>query len=225
MGPEATADLFQKVIRHTAAAADQDHLRVIIDNNPQIPDRTAAILGTGISPREEMIATARNLEQAGAGLIIIPCNTAHHWIQDVRDAVKITVIDMLYETACHIATNHPSARHIGLLASTGTITAGLYQQRLKQFNVDTLVPSTTEQELVMKIIYSVKSGHLDFKQDAIRVSSILIQRGAQLIVAGCTEIPLILTSGELPVPLVDPTSVLAQKAILAAGGKLRPQQR
>jgi len=78
MGPEATIDLFYKIIKFTPAKKDQDHLRIIIDNNPKIPDRTAAILGKGEDPIPALRETAKNLEKAGADFIIIPCN--NYWL-------------------------------------------------------------------------------------------------------------------------------------------------
>lgn len=125
LGPDATVDLFKKILRNTSAKTDQEHLRIIIDCNPKIPDRTRAILGGGESPGEALKETAKNLERAGAGLIIIPCNTAHYWIEDVRKTVKIKVIDMLDETAQEIASKYPRIKRVGLLASKGTVGAGL----------------------------------------------------------------------------------------------------
>jgi len=77
MGPYATVELFSKILKFTPARKDQEHLRIIIDNNLKIPDRTEAILGNGKSLLPEMIATAKNLEKAKVDFILIPCNTAH----------------------------------------------------------------------------------------------------------------------------------------------------
>ncbi len=79
MGPLATADLFEKIIRNTKADTDAQHIRVYIDNNPQIPDRTAFIMGSGADPRPEMNASARKLEAMGADILLMPCNTAHYF--------------------------------------------------------------------------------------------------------------------------------------------------
>src|SRR5208337_1505190 len=87
MGPEATIDLFTKIVHSTPVSRDQDHLRLIIDNNPGIPDRQKAILENGPSPATMLIKTAKNLAVAGADFIVMPCNTAHYWIQEIRKAV------------------------------------------------------------------------------------------------------------------------------------------
>ncbi len=220
LGPDATVDLFKKILRNTSAKTDQEHLRIIIDCNPKIPDRTRAILGGGESPGEALKETAKNLERAGAGLIIIPCNTAHYWIEDVRKTVKIKVIDMLDETAQEIASKYPRIKRVGLLASKGTVGAGLYQKRLERFGIKMVLPNDLDQNSVMDVIYSVKSGNLTVKGKAIQISSRLIQDGAELIIAGCTEIPLVLEKDDISIPFVDPAEILARRAIVAAGGNL-----
>jgi len=125
MGPAATLALYERILALTSAECDQDHLHVIIDSNPKIPDRTAAILGDGESPLPAMIEGARTLERAGANVLVIPCNTAHHWLADLQKAVSIPIIDMINETASLIAAHRPLLRKIGLLAtapSTPTFT-------------------------------------------------------------------------------------------------------
>ena len=79
MGPEATVDLFRKVLKATPAKTDQEHLRIIIDCNSKIPDRMAYILRGGEDPGPYMIKSAKLLESAGCELILIPCNAAHNW--------------------------------------------------------------------------------------------------------------------------------------------------
>jgi aspartate racemase len=223
MGPEATADLFKKIIKNTSAKIDQDHLRIIIDNNPKIPDRTKAILLGGPSPKNILEETAKNLERSGASLIIIPCNTAHNWIEDIRKAVKINVLDMLDETAKEITTKHPQVKRVGLLASSGTITANLYQKRLRRFGIETILPNQSDQNSVMDVIYSVKSGNFGVKDKSIQIAIRMIAQGAQVIIEGCTEIPLVLDKADFSVPLVDPAEILARRAIKAAGGNLTPE--
>jgi len=107
MGPEATVALYKRILDRTPAKRDQDHLRVIIDSNPKIPDRTAAIVGKGESPLPMMTEGVRNLERVGADFLIIPCNTAHHWLSELRKAVSIPIIDMVGETAAAVAAHTP----------------------------------------------------------------------------------------------------------------------
>lgn len=222
MGPEATIDLFTKIVRSTPASKDQDHLRIIIDNNPKIPSRQDAILANGTSPASMLIETAKNLAAAGANFIIMPCNTAHYWIEDIRRSVKIPVVDMIDEAAKETARLYPSVRIVGIMAATGTVQSGLYQKRFQKLAINTVVPSGLEQESVMQAIYSVKAGKMSVSSTAISIGQELVGRGAQTIVAGCTEIPLILKAGDLPVPIIDATQILANRAVEMAGGEKIP---
>jgi len=213
MGPEATIDLFTKIVRSTPVSRDQDHLRLIIDNNPSIPDRQKAILENGPSPAPMLIETAKNLAAAGADFIIMPCNTAHYWIEEIRRSVRIPVIDMIEETAKETARMHSSARKVGIMAATGTVQSGLYQKRFQNLSIKTISPTDQDQATLMQAIYSVKAGDLSVSSIAIEIGQRLIQSGVQAIIAGCTEIPLILKTGDLPVPIIDATQVLATRAI------------
>jgi len=218
MGPEATIDLFYKIIKSTPAEKDQDHLRIIIDNNPKIPDRTTAILGKGEDPLPALQETARNLEKAGADFIIIPCNTAHYYISQIQESVNIPILNMIEETAKETQQRTPQIKKIGLLASMGTYKMEIYHQHFKKFNIEVISPEEKDKEEVMKVIYAVKAGDLSEKgkKNIIQIAQKLIDKGVEAIITGCTEIPLILKEGDVPVPLIDPTKVLAEIAIQKA---------
>ncbi len=223
MGPEATVDFFHKIIRNTGATKDQDHLRVLIDNNPKIPDRTPAMLGTGESFLPMMVETAKNLESAGADFIAIPCVSAHYFIGELRERISIPVISIIDEVAREIAGRHPNMRRVGLIATTGTVRARLFQDRLHQVGVEVLVPSPQDQEeLVMSAIYGVKAGFLSLenKGKLMKASKALIEKGAQGIIGGCTEVPLVVQQGDLGVHFFDSLDILALAAIRRAKGKL-----
>ncbi|MCK4240745.1 MAG: amino acid racemase [Candidatus Atribacteria bacterium] len=218
MGPEATVDLFYKIIKFTPAKRDQDHLRIIIDNNPRIPDRTAAILGKGEDPLPALQETAQNLEKAGADFIIIPCNTAHYFLSQVQKSVKIPILDMIKETAQETQKRISQIQKVGLLASIGVYKTETYHQHFKKFNIEVISPEENDKEEVMKIIYAVKSGNLSdgIKKDILKIAQKLIDKGAEAIIAGCTEIPLILKEGDVSVPFIDPTQILAKVAVQKA---------
>lgn len=218
MGPEATIDLFAKIVRSTKASKDQDHLRIIIDNNPAIPDRQKAILENDVSPVELLVATARNLEAAGADFVVMPCNTAHYWIDDIRKAVGIPVVDMIKETAEEIAGAYPSLRIVGILAATGTVRSGLYQRNLGRLQINCISPTDDDQSALMSVIYSVKAGDLSKHSAAVEISRRVVRAGAEAIVAGCTEVPLVLKPADLSVPLIDATQVLASRTVDIAQG-------
>ncbi|MGE5654167.1 MAG: aspartate/glutamate racemase family protein [Bacillota bacterium] len=220
MGPEATVDLYAKIIRATGATRDQDHLRVIIDSNPKIPDRTAAILNGGVDPIPALVETACNLERAGADLIAMPCNTAHFFHAAVQKAVAIPILHMPLETAGYIRTSLPSVKRVGLLATTGTVKSGIYAEACTRNGLEMLSPDDPMQELVTIAIFGpqgIKAGGRDLpRQQLLMAAESLIARGVDAIILGCTEIPLALQPGMLPLPLVDATQILAEAAIAAA---------
>jgi len=219
MGPEATADLFMKIIRSTPAQKDQDHIRVVIDSNPLIPDRTAFSSGKGEDPRPLLVATAKNLERMGASFIAIPCNTAHYFHKDIQDQVGIPVLHIMEEVAQYLSAKRESGRvnRAGLLASTGTVKTHLYETALARKGIETLVPDPGDQERVMVAIYLVKAGKLDEARGIVlEEGRHLIEKGADVIIAGCTEIPLVLKDGDLSVRVLDATMVLAEACVKLA---------
>lgn len=225
MGPEATIDLFTKIVKGTKVRKDQDHLKIIIDNNPKIPDRTLAILGKGPSPLPRLVRSAKVLENAGADFMIIPCVTAHYYYEPLQRKVKIPILHIVGETLKHIQVHLKRIQKIGLIATTGTIQTGLFQKAFSYTEKKLLLPSPEVQKgWIMKAIYGregIKAiGPSGRSRDLIlQASHRLIQQGAEAIIAGCTEIPLVLNDGNLSVPVIDPISILARAAIEKAKGK------
>jgi aspartate racemase len=226
MGPEATLCLFQKIIKNTGAMRDQDHFRVLIDSNPKIPDRTPAMLGQGETPLPMMIVTAKNLERAGADFIAMPCVSAHYFIQELREAVAVPVVSIIDEVAGAIENLLPDMERIGLIATTGTVRAGLFQDRLSKAGIEVLVPNPDDQEnLIMSAIFGVTGIKAGFtssenKGKILRASRALIEKGAQGIIAGCTEVPLVVEQGDFEEPFLDCLNILALAAIRMAKSKL-----
>jgi aspartate racemase len=218
MEPEATLTLFKEIIDRTPAEKDQDHIRVIIDNNPKIPDRTDAILGKGKSPLPEKLKSYHTVEKAGVDFILIPCISAHVYLDELRDEASIEILSAFEEVANMIVTNYNHINKIGLLATAGTISGGLFQKKLAEKKITTLVPEKESLDLVMSAIYTIKgvnppnyyaNSKLIFKQAA----KLLINKGAQGIIAGCTEIPLAFDQDDVDVPLFNPLLILAESAI------------
>ncbi len=212
MGPEATLDLHKKILSKTDAEKDQDNIPLIIFNNPQIPDRSDFILNKGDSPLEEMIRTARSLERAGADFIVIPCNTAHHFFDKIDSSVEIETINLIEEVTDHINKNYPESENIGLLITTGSMETKVYSNFIRKSGRTPLLPEKNFQENVMKSIYGIKKGEKSkTKVKLRRATEHLIRQGADLVIMGCTEIPLVLENDEFPVPLIDPVDILAEK--------------
>lgn len=213
MGPAATADFYAKLIRATPAEKDQDHLRVVIWSDPTTPDRSQALLAEGTDPTPWLLHGARVLVRASADLIVVPCNTAHAFLPAVVERVGVEVVHMIEETAHHLRTLQPRVHTAGLLATTGTVRAQLYQQWLDAAGIGVVTPDSASQEdEVMAAIRSLKAG-ANAPGLLRRAARRLIDRGAQAVIAGCTEVPLGLDAGELTAPLVDPSEVLARAVI------------
>jgi len=225
MGPEATVDCFDKIIKNTPAAKDQDHLRVLIDSNPKVPDRTAAIIGGGKSPVPVMVSGCRALQRAGADFIIIPCVSAHVFLSETQQQIELPILSIFDAVAEAIDRNHPQIKTVGLLATTGTVSGGLFQKRLLQDDIRTLVPEDGMQSKIMSAIYDIKNAQAARKRseitaDLTAAAASLISRspeGARGIIAGCTEIPLALRQEHLAIPYFDAVTILARAAIRRAG--------
>lgn len=219
MGPLATADLFEKIVRHTRAASDQEHLHVLIDSNTNIPDRTAALLHGGADPLPELAGSARRLEEMGAQVLMMPCNTAHNYYDGVAAAVSVPVLHMVRLTAGALAER--GVKKAGLLATDGTVQTGIYQRSFAGTGVELLTPDEAGQRAVMEMIYSgVKAGNMAFDAGPARAAmERLLSAGAETLILGCTELPLAAELYHIDLPAVDPTLELALAAIRFAGGE------
>ena len=219
MGPLATADLFRKIVLMTDAARDNDHIRVYIDDNASIPDRTAAILSGGADPLPAMTDSLRKLEACGADCIIMPCNTAHYFLPRLQALTKVPFLSMLEATAKACAARFPG-KTAAVLATKGTLSAGLYQAALEQAGAPFLIPNDAEQDALMRVIYDgVKAGKGPeaYRADMEAVVEALTARGAGYFILGCTELPLAAQALALDAPAADPTEELAKAAIRFAG--------
>ena len=221
MGPEATADLFLKILAATPARTDQEHLHILIDCNPKIPPRAKALLEGGPDPTPLLQSTARTLERAGADFLIVACNTAHLFYDAIVEAVSIPVLHIVEETVAEVQRRYPNARTVGVLGGNGTVGLRLYHDRLEARGLMAVSPPMDgEQRIVAEVIRSVKAGD---KGPAVRakiraVAEKLASEGAQLLLAACTELPLVLRDGDVSVPVVDPNQVLAEAAVRKARG-------
>lgn len=220
VGPSATVDLYRLIVTHTPADTDQEHLRVLIDSHPQIPDRTAAILGKGPSPIPALLESIKLLEDADVDLIACPCNTAHVFLREIQDQINVDFVDMIEATVDYLVAN--GIKKAGLLSTAGTAKLGIYQQTGEAKNVEILIPSPEGIEKEMEAVYGlegIKAGVRFEKSDKNKqllkdVMLELIDAGAEAIIMGCTEIPLCLEEGDCELELVNPTEILA-KAIIS----------
>ena len=219
MGPAATADLFTKIINNTEAGCDQDHLHVIIDSNTNIPDRTEALIHGGADPTEPMTQSARRLAEAGAELIVMPCNTAHYFYDELEQAVEIPVVNIVEETIRYAKARVQDLSCVGIMATTGTIVTGTYQKYAERAGLSFAVPDEDEQDLLMQIIYDgVKAGKPVPRADFDRVANHLRAKGAQCLILGCTELSVL--KRDLPIndpDVLDSIDVLASETVRRSG--------
>lgn len=226
MGPEATALFFKLIIERTRAGRDQEHIPVIIDCDPRIPDRTAAILGTGPSPVRRLLAGGRRLAGAGADFIVMPCLSAHAFLPKVEPRLPVPLVSLVDETCRWAGQASPRLRRVGLLATTGTVRSGIFDRAFQAAGIEVIVPSAAGQRRLMSAVYGkdgIKAGGRSRRPGAriLGVCRELVRRGAQAIVAGCTEVPLALADEALPVPLIEPMRIAAEACIRRAGYPLR----
>lgn len=220
MGPAATLDFMAKVYAADGAAVEQDRVRLIVDCNPAVPDRNAATRGEGPSPGPALAAMARGLAAAGAEFLVIACNTAHAWIREAAAAVDVPVLSMI-EAACEtLAAQNPEARRIGLLAGQGCLDAGVYQAAFAVRGWTVVTPGLDNQAAFMDALYRIKAGAVGAAERAafLACAHEVAGAGAEAVVAGCTEVPLLLNPGDLAIPLIDATEALARAAVAWARG-------
>ncbi len=220
VGPAATVDFMAKLVDATDADRDQDHIKILVEQNPQIPDRTENLVGSGTDPTVALYSTCKKLERGGADILAIPCNTAHAYVDRIQRHLEVPIVSILSATTDHIRSFSPCIGKVGILATNGTIHSDLYQQALEEAGLAYVIPDEAHQALVMESIYGasgVKAGFTEglCKEQINQAFGHLVDKGAEAIVLGCTELPLIVTSpssdmGAVP---VDPTDVLARKCV------------
>ncbi|MCU7371373.1 amino acid racemase [Paucibacter sp. O1-1] len=215
MGPLASLDFMHKMLVATPAARDQEHVPVVLSSIPQVPDRTEAFRGEGDSPLAAMLASGRRLRDAGAGLVVMPCNTAHLWFDELQAALGLPMLHLVDAALEDAVASAGAGARIGLLATDATLASGLYLNRSASQQVQWLLPTASEMlDWVMPGIQAVKAGHLvEAAALLLRAATALQRRGAAALVLGCTEIPLVLTTANAPVPVIDATAALARRAV------------
>jgi len=217
-GPEASNKFCELLIRKTPSRKDQDNIPFIHFCNPQIPDRTDFILGKGINPLSEIVDNAKALEMAGADFLVVPCNTAHYFLSELQENVNLPIVDMTKVLVKEVLSEYPPIKKIGILATTGSIKAGIYQRYFNSVGVQCILPSEEDQEnLVMRSIYGsggIKAGKKALPRKLLGIAvQKLIEAGVEAVVLGCTEIPLVLRQKDFAVKLYDPMELTAKEVI------------
>lgn len=229
MGPEASVRFLELVIRNTAAAGDKDHVPAVLYSRPQIPNRQAAIFHGGESPVPLMVEGVAALEAAGAEILVMPCITAHHFWPQVAVRTRLPFVHILEEALRELRETRPDVRTVGLIATTGTLRMHVVHDVFEPAGLRILAPSDQDQERVMEAVFGkdgVKAGETRGRPREIvrEVAGRLVEAGAGAVMAGCTEIPLVLHDADVSVPFVEPMRAGARACILAAGGRLKHRQ-
>lgn len=222
MGPLASVDLFDKITRITQAERDREHLHVVVESNPLIPDRIGAILSGTESPVPEMVRSALRLEAAGCDLMVMACNTAHYFYDDVKKFVHIPFLHMPNETVAELKRQKVGCA--GVLGTTALIQAKVYNRPFEEAGLALRYPEQPVQEHLMHLIFDgVKAGRTDI--DLGPLPDMLRQmqaQGVEVFVLACTELPFLFARPELAeFKVLDPTLVLAKAAVRAAGATAR----
>jgi len=216
MGPAATADFMARLARLTPADRDQDHIPTIVYSDPTTPDRSDAILGNGPSPLPALVRGIEFLNRAGCALIAIPCNTAHYWYADLAGRSRAPILHIVDATADRLRSRG-GVGTVGVLATDGTIRAGIYQERLGAAGMGTVdLTDQGDRNPVMRGIRAVKAGREAEARDLLHAAATeLVRRGADVLVVGCTDVSVALagSASVAGVAVVDASDCLALAAV------------
>lgn len=218
LGPAATVDFYAKVVELSAAAgasADQDHVRLIIEADPEVPNRNASVAGTGTSSSPALVAKALRLKAAGADVLVMACNAAHAYQSEIEAASGLRLISIVDEAVSAVARFVAAGSGVGVLAAAGTLDAGLYRDALTSQGLSAIEPGGELRQRFMDLLYRIKAGDTGEAARAgmAAIATALVERGARVLVAGCTEVPLVLSAGDVGVPLVDAGLELAAAVV------------
>ena len=222
MGPEATVDFMAKVIALTDVSCDQDHVRMLVDHNPHVPNRQDAILGDGEDPGPVLADMAADLEASGADFLVIPCNTAYVFEDAILAATHIPLISIIGVSIAAAQESAPEAERIGLLATDGCLQSGIYQSGFEAAGLAAELPTAEELQQLMTLVKAIKAGKQTQATGRAMadLAEALVSRGAGAIIAGCTEIPLVLDEDAVGVPLISSTDALAEITVKLATGEI-----
>lgn len=226
MGPEATVDFMAKVIAMSGAERDQDHAHMIVDSDPSVPNRQVAIRTGNNDVTPKLAEMAERLEQAGADFLVMVCNTAHVFMDGALDNVSIPFISIVDESVAEVERLAPNSEVVGIMATDGCLNTDIYQDAIEAAGKAAITPDADGVAELMRLITAIKAGD---KSEAIAsgmesVARALVDRGAEAIIGGCTEIPIVFEGAGFPVPVISSTNVLAERTVsLAMGREPLPQ--
>ncbi|MDV6697235.1 aspartate/glutamate racemase family protein [Pseudomonas aeruginosa] len=217
MGHWATIDLMSKIIKAQAefVSVEQDSIPLLVHADPTVPDRRAALIDGGSSPLPKLLMGVQNLEKAGAQILGIACHTAHHWYDELCQAVNIPIIHIADAVCTTSSLLGNERKQLAIIATEATLRSGFYQEKLKSIGHTPVVLNSVDYyRLIEPSIAFAKAGQAHrATADMQKVFSILREQGAQRVILACTELPLLVKEIEPSLPCIDPTEILAQKLV------------
>lgn len=221
----ATAYFLELITGMSDVEADQEHIPIVLESNPQTPDRTAYILDhTSPDPLPELIRAGEDLKRAGAEYIAIPCVTAHYFYDELCRATGLAIIPLLERTAAYFARHQ--IRRVAIMATSGTVKCGLLQRRFSEHGIEAVLPDEDDQKKIMDIIYGqIKAGQRPDIEEFREIGNRLIGAGAGKLLLGCTELSLLKRDFPLTADYVDILEILAAEAITVNGLRVKEYKR
>ena len=217
MGPEATIYLYNLILHATPAQRDQDHIHTIINSNPKIPNRVKSIINKehGVIV-ETLVQDARRLAQAGANILLLPCNTAHYYHHTIQEKIEVPIADMVKLTASYV--DSLDVKKIGLFGHAHLYN-WVYKDRFSRYGIEIASPLVEDQKIITNLIWDIKITGAD-EQKLASLQNVIrrIRKKERLnwIVLGCTELPLLFREKDLKsLQLIDPMEVLVEKVVNA----------
>ncbi len=191
LGPASSAYFYELITEHTKASCDQEHIDIILSSRASTPDRTDYILGkSDKSPLPAMISDAKSLEVYGASAIVIPCNTAHYFIEEVRRAVSVPMPSIIEESVSFI--REKGFKKAAILGTEGTLHSGAYQHECLKQGICCMIPDDAGKKKLMELIYGkVKQGIIPEPEELFEITSPMFEAGCDCAILGCTELSLI----------------------------------
>lgn len=192
MGPLAGVLLQKLIIEVTPAEKDQDHIQVVCFTNPQIPDRTRSLEeNNGKDFSVQVKESIDLLIRTDVNVIVIACNTAHAKFEEIQKGISVPIVNLIHLTVEKIRDTYGEGTRVGILATYGLLKSGIYQDAFGKNNQYVILPNSQEQEELMEIMYAVKGGAEKGIEDRLKkIANSLMQRGARVILLGCTELSL-----------------------------------
>ncbi|PRZ03800.1 aspartate racemase [Isoptericola sp. CG 20/1183] len=225
VGPLATAYFLQRVVQLTAAERDQEHVDMVVLNHATVPDRTDFVVGRStLDPGPVLARDARRLERFGVSFLVMPCNTAHYFTQQVLDAITVPFVSIVDVTVAAARRRAPGLTKVGLLATAGTVASGVYDDAFAAHGIEVVTPDADDQARVSTVIYDqVKAGRPADPDELRAVAAGLVARGAGVVVLGCTELSVAAVDHGLldEPPFLDSMDELVRATIIRAGHQVR----